>query len=85
VHPLTARRHHIDVWVRNLSEQPQPATGRPASPASVARRLSCLTQFYDYGIKDAQLLKHSPVANVRRPKVSASIHRLQGGSVRCGQ
>jgi site-specific recombinase XerD len=70
VHPLTARRHHIDVWVRNLSEQPQPATGRPASPASVARRLSCLTQFYDYGIKDAQLLKHSPVANVRRPKVS---------------
>ncbi|MCA1678484.1 MAG: site-specific integrase, partial [Actinobacteria bacterium] len=26
--------------------------------------------FYDYGIKDAELLEHSPVANVRRPKVS---------------
>jgi integrase/recombinase XerD len=70
VHPLTARRHHVDVWVRHLSEQPQAATGRPASPASIARRLSCLSQFYDYGIKDAELLEHSPVANVRRPKVS---------------
>ena len=70
VHPLTARRHHVDVWVRHLSEQPQPATGRPASSASIARRLSCLSQFYDYGIKDAELLEHSPVANVRRPKVS---------------
>jgi site-specific recombinase XerD len=70
VHPLSARRHHVDVWVRHLSEQPQPATRRPASPASIARRLSCLSQFYDYGIKDAELLEHSPVANVRRPKVS---------------
>ena len=70
VHPLQACRHHVDVWVRHLSETPQPATGRPASPASIARRLSCLSKFYDYGIRDAQLLEHSPVANVRRPKVS---------------
>jgi site-specific recombinase XerD len=70
VHPLQARRHHVDVWVRHLSETAQPATGRPASPASIARRLSCLSKFYDYGIRDAQLLEHSPVANVRRPKVS---------------
>ena len=41
VHPLQARRHHVDVWVRHLSETAQPATGRPASPASIARRLSC--------------------------------------------
>src|SRR5690349_587655 len=46
VHPLTARRHHVDVWVRHLSEQPQAATGRPASSASIARRLSCLSRFY---------------------------------------
>jgi integrase/recombinase XerD len=70
VHPLAARRHHVDVWVRHLSQTPQPTTGRPASPASIARRLSCLSQFYDYGIKDVELLEHSPVANVRRPKVS---------------
>jgi site-specific recombinase XerD len=52
------------------SEEPQTVTGRPASPASIARRLSCLSRFYDYGIKDAELLEHSPGANVRRPKVS---------------
>jgi integrase/recombinase XerD len=70
VHPLAAQRHHVDTWVRHLSQIDQPTTGRPASPASIARRLSCLSKFYDYGIKDAQLLEHSPVANVRRPKVS---------------
>jgi site-specific recombinase XerD len=70
VHPLAARRHHVDVWVRYLSEEPQPRTGRPASPASIARRLSCLSRFYDYAIKDAELVDYSPVANVRRPKVS---------------
>jgi len=70
VHPLAARRHHVDHWVRHLSQEPQPRTKRPASSASIARRLSCLSKFYDYGIKDAELLEHSPVANVRRPKVS---------------
>jgi integrase/recombinase XerD len=69
VHPLAARRHHVDTWVRHLSGAARPATGRP-SPASIARRLSCLSRFYDYGIKDAEALDYSPVANVRRPKVS---------------
>ncbi len=69
-HPLGARRHHVEAWVRQLSQTAQPATQRPASPASIARRLSCLSKFYDYGIKDAELLEHSPIANVRRPKVS---------------
>src|SRR4051794_5961145 len=48
-HPLAARRHHVDTWVRHLSQTQQPTTGRPASPASIARRLSCLSKFYDYG------------------------------------
>jgi integrase/recombinase XerD len=48
---------------------PQPATSRVASPASIARRPSCLSKFYGYGIQDAELLEHSPVSNVRRPKV----------------
>ena len=70
VHPLAAERHHVDLWVRHLSTQPQPRTGRPAAPASVGRRLSALAGFYDYGVHDAQVLTHSPVASVRRPKVS---------------
>ena len=69
-HHLAARRHHVDTWVRHLSQVDQPATGRPASPASIARRLSCLSKFYDYGIRDAEVLDYSPVANVRRPKLS---------------
>jgi integrase/recombinase XerD len=70
VHPFTARRHHVDTWVKHLGQEPQPATKRPASPATIARRLSCLSKFYDYGMRDVELIEHSPVANVRRPKVS---------------
>src|SRR3954447_10933910 len=70
VHPLAARRHHADAWVRHLTTQPQPATGRPASAATVARRLSGVAKFYDYAIHDAEVITYSPVANVRRPSVS---------------
>lgn len=70
VHPFIARRHHVDAWVTHLTQRPQPGTGRPAAPASVARRLSCLSGFYDYGLREVELLEHSPVANVRRPHVA---------------
>ncbi len=70
VHPLAAERHHVDAWVRHLTTKPQPRTGRPASAATVARKLSALSGFYDYGLHDAGVLTHSPVASVRRPKVA---------------
>jgi len=70
LHPFAARRHHVDAWVKALARDPQPATGRPASAATIARRLSCLSKFYDYGMREVELIEHSPVANVRRPKVS---------------
>jgi integrase/recombinase XerD len=70
VHPLAAQRFHVDAWVRYLTTTPQPRTGRPTSAATIARRLSALSGFYDYGIHDAQVLTHSPVASVRRPRVS---------------
>jgi integrase/recombinase XerD len=57
---LAARRHHVDTWIRHLSQADEPTTGRPASPASIARRLSCLSKFYDYGIPDVEILDHSP-------------------------
>src|SRR3954453_19246516 len=68
--PLAAERHHVDAWVRQLTTEPQPRTGRPASAATAARKLSALAGFYDYGVHDAGVLTHSPVASVRRPKVS---------------
>src|SRR3954447_6821073 len=70
IHPLGAERHHVDAWVRHLTTTPQPRTGRPAAPATVARKLSALSGFYDFGVHDAEVLTHSPVASVRRPRVS---------------
>jgi integrase/recombinase XerD len=70
VHPLAAERHHVDAWVRHLTTEPQPRTGRPASAATVARKLSALSGFYTFGVHDAGVLTHSPAASVRRPKVS---------------
>lgn len=70
VHPFEARRHHVDNWVRHMTQTPQARTGKPVAPATVARRLSCLTKFYEYGIAYVELLTYSPVATARRPKVS---------------
>ncbi len=48
-----------------------PRTGRPMASSSIARRLSAVSAFYDYGIGvGVSVLAFSPVANVRRPKVS---------------
>src|SRR3954471_24373896 len=70
VHPLAAERHHVDAWVRHLTSEPQPRTGRPASAATVARKLSALAGFYNFGVHDAQVVPHSPAASFLRPKVS---------------
>jgi integrase/recombinase XerD len=70
VHPFAARRHHVDTRVKSIGREPQLATGRAASPSTIARRLSCLSKFHDYGMREVELIEHSPVANVRRPKVS---------------
>jgi len=35
----------------------------------VVGRLFCLSGFYDYGLREVELLGYSPVANVRRPRV----------------
>jgi integrase/recombinase XerD len=69
VHPFDARRHHLDAWVRALSTEPLPRTGRPMAASSIARRLSAVSAFYDYGI-GVEVLTFSPIANARRPKVS---------------
>jgi hypothetical protein len=50
------------------STNPRP-DGRPRRRRSPGA-LSCLSKFYDYGIREAEVVEHSPVANVRRPKVS---------------
>ncbi len=59
-----------------MTQEPQARTGKPAAPATVPRRLSCLTKFYEYGIRDVELLHYSPVATARRAKVSEDSPRL---------
>jgi site-specific recombinase XerD len=68
--PLAAARHHVDLWVRHPTTEPQSRTGRPAAPATVARTLSALSGFYEFGVHDAEVLTHSPVASVQRPRVA---------------
>lgn len=68
VDPLELQRHHVNLYVRMLEETPQPRTGKPAAASTVARRLSAIAGFYDYGIDEA-VIDRSPVARVRRPKV----------------
>jgi hypothetical protein len=47
VHSL-ASRPHVDARVEHLSQIPSARTDRPLSPASIARRLSALSKFYNY-------------------------------------
>jgi integrase/recombinase XerD len=71
LHPLQARRHDVALWARQLAEQPQPSTGKVQAPASIARRLSCLSSFYGYGV-EVSVLEENPVSNVKRPRVANS-------------
>lgn len=68
-HPLDARRHDVALWARQLAEQAQPSTGKVQAPASIARRLSCLSSYYGYGV-EVGVLEENPVANVKRPHVA---------------
>lgn len=68
VHPFDARRHHVDAWIRVLQSVPLARTGQPMAASSIARRLSAVSAFYDYGI-GVEVLSYSPTANVRRPAV----------------
>ncbi len=69
VHPFDARRHPVDAWVRVLTTEPLSRTSKPMAASSIARRLSAVSAFYHYGI-GVDVLGFSPVANVRRPRVS---------------
>jgi integrase/recombinase XerD len=59
--PLTARREHIDAWVRDME-----AEGRTA--ASVLRRLSVVQQFYEEAEAEG-LVTRIPTRRVQRPRL----------------
>ncbi len=68
VEVLAAHRVHADAFVREGED------GGVAA-ATIARRLSALAGFYAYAL-DEDLIERSPVARVRRPRVSDESPRL---------
>lgn len=68
VEVLAAHRVHVDAFARQGEEA-------SVSPATIARRLSALSGFYAYAL-DEGLIVRSPVARVRRPRVSDQSARL---------
>lgn len=61
---LDVQRAHVVAYARQMAE----VDGK--APATVARHLSALGSFYQY-LVDEDVLERSPVARVRRPRVSS--------------
>ena len=62
VDPLTARRPHVDAWVRTLEKS-------GLRPASVGRRLAAVSSWYGMLVTE-QVVAATPTEHVRRPKIS---------------
>jgi integrase/recombinase XerD len=62
--PLTARRPHLELYIRWMQEI------RHFKPSTVSRRFSVAAGFYRSCVIDG-LLEHSPAEHVRRPAVPA--------------
>jgi len=60
--PLTARRPHLELYIRWMQE------ARHFKPSTVSRRFSVVAGFYRTCVIDG-LLEHSPAQHVRRPAV----------------
>ena len=62
--PLTARRPHLELYIRWMQEV------RRFKPSTVSRRFSVAAGFYRTCVLDG-VLEHSPAEHVRRPSVPA--------------
>ncbi len=66
--PLAATFLHVNAYARQLESQADPRTGRPLTPATVARRLSALSSWYSFLVK-LRAIDTNPVAGADRPRV----------------
>ncbi|WP_431976051.1 tyrosine-type recombinase/integrase [Micromonospora haikouensis] len=67
VNPLRATFLHVNDWARAM-EEPHPRTGRPAAPATVARRISAVASWYDFLAKLGAVAVN-PAKIADRPRV----------------
>lgn len=75
VDALDATRATVDVYARWLGETPRPATGRPASRATVGRALTALAGYYRYA-ESEDVITRNPMNHVRRPKIAQDSQTL---------
>lgn len=73
--PLDARKRHMDMWIAFQREQGPRGDGKPAAKASIGRRVSAVSSWYDYIIVDTAgdpepLMVRNPGHTKARPKVS---------------
>ena len=71
IDPLTALRAHIDVWRQRGAGYATP------KDTSVARRLSAVSSWYDYLVKE-DVLDRSPAAHIKRPQIDAGFSPTRG-------
>lgn len=68
VDPLRASFLHVNAYARSLEATLGARTGRPLTPATVARRLSALSSWYDFLVR-LRAVDGNPVAGADRPRV----------------
>jgi integrase/recombinase XerD len=66
--PLRATFLHVNAWARALESEADGRTGRPRSPATVARKLSALSSWYAFLVKLGATATN-PVSGADRPRV----------------
>ncbi|MCM0676560.1 tyrosine-type recombinase/integrase [Micromonospora phytophila] len=68
LNPLQANFLHVNEYGRTLEATLGARTGRPLTPATVARRLSALSSWYDFLVK-LRAVEANPVAGADRPRI----------------
>ncbi|MER7591484.1 tyrosine-type recombinase/integrase [Micromonospora sp. NPDC127501] len=66
--PLRATFLHVNEYARALESSVDARSGRPLTPATVARRLSALSSWYDFLVK-LGAVPANPVSGADRPRV----------------
>jgi site-specific recombinase XerD len=78
--PMSATFIHINAYARELESTSDSRTGRPFTPATVARKLSGLSSWYGFLVK-VNAIGANPVGGADRPQVSRDHSATVGLSV----
>ncbi|MFJ6197962.1 tyrosine-type recombinase/integrase [Micromonospora sp. NPDC092111] len=66
--PLRANFLDVNTYARQLEATPAARSGRPLTPATVARKLSALSSWYEFLVK-LRAVDANPVAGADRPRI----------------